>query len=526
MKLERPAFLIPRLPRGWVWLFGMLMLAFASWLRADVLTFTTGERLTGTIVSENPLEVVFDSDQKGRLTVARDVIEKLETGPLPPEAATDAEAKDSPLDQLFESSLPLTAPRKHYTPIPLALPPSLPSSTNFVARVFWDDRLRYQLSTKVALPDPFVSGSTWIDDRLQLRGRIGAKLAVDAAAFASRDGQQEVPDGFQLRTFQVLTEGTVGVWLTNQYALELGLVDGEFYLSKAYWRLVQLPHFGDLTIGYFTVPQTLDNIMAFGSLTFMEPSAGTAAFSPGKRAGIEWNNTYLDQRMTAAAGIFSVGQDPSINFGNASQALAQPVIRFTGLPWEAEDRWLHVGFSYSFVFSDDSVIQYKARPESRQAPFLVNTGEIDARQATIGGLEFAMTLGPILLQSEFINSRLLDQDAQHSFYGGYFAGGWMITGETRPYNRATGIPTRVQPRHPLWGPNAGWGAFEAAGRVSFVDLDDGPIQGGRMRVLMTGLNWYWNQYIRLQFNYGFAEVDGGSSPGNLHILEARFEGQF
>jgi phosphate-selective porin len=59
-----------------------------------------------------------------------------------------------------------------------------------------------------------------------------------------------------------------------------------------------------------------------------------------------------------------------------------------------------------------------------------------------------------------------------------------------------------------------------------VDLDDGPIQGGRMRVLMTGLNWYWNQYIRLQFNYGFAEVDGGSSPGNLHILEARFEGQF
>ena len=450
MSLASPSILVPRLVGKLGGLLGLLLWGFLPPLRADVLILTTGDRLTGSIVSEDALEVVFDSDQKGRLTVSRDVIEKLETGPLFP--ASEAETKATPLEKLFESSLPLTTPPKHYTPIPLALPPSLPSSTNFVARVFWDGRLRYQLSTKVALPDPFVSGSTLLDDRLQLRGTHRRQNSPwTAPRSPAGTVNSKCPMAFSSAPSRSSRKATWGFGLPINTLWNSVLVDGEFYLSKAYWRFVQLPHFGDLTIGYFTVPQTLDNIMSFGSLTFMEPSAGTAAFSPGKRAGIEWNNTYLDQRITAAAGIFSVGQDPSINFGNASQALAQPVVRFTGLPWEAEDRWLHVGFSYSFVFSDDSSIQYKARPESRQAPFLVNTGEIDARQATIGGLEFAMTLGPILLQSEFVNSRLLDQDAQHSFYGGYFAGGWMITGETRPYNRATGIPTRVKPHHPLWG---------------------------------------------------------------------------
>ena len=100
---------------------------------------------------------------------------------------------------------------------------------------------------------------------------------MDGAAFAVTDGQLDVLAAFRSGKFSVLTDGEFGVWLTNQFSIELGLVDGSFYLTKAYYRIVDLPHVGDLTVGYFSAPQTLENIMSYGSLTFMEPSAGTAA---------------------------------------------------------------------------------------------------------------------------------------------------------------------------------------------------------------------------------------------------------
>ncbi|MEN9675128.1 MAG: hypothetical protein RIS76_1024 [Verrucomicrobiota bacterium] len=490
---------------------------------ADVVLLRTGERLLGTVIEENALEVVLETQDQGRLTMPMESVEVVQRdefpGPLMPEP-------EEPMKSLFRSRIPTAAPIETHELIPFAPRPTLPEGTNFVARAYWDGRLRYHLSTRLALKDPFMPGSTWVDNRLRLRGRFGAKLALDAADFIITDGNNDVPGGVQVRTFKVLTEGEYGVWRTNQFSLELGLIGNSFYLSKAYWRALDLPHFGDLTVGYFTAPQTVENIMSFGSLTFMEPSAGTAAFSPGNRSGVAWNTTYLEERMTAAAGLFSLGLDPNIDFGNASQALAQPVVRVTGLPWAEKTRWLHLGVSSSFVFSDSAEIQYQARPESRLAPFLVNTGVIDARMAFIGGLEAIHALGPILIQAEYINSAVFRDAENVRFQGGYLAGGWMITGESRPYNRFSGVPTRVQPEHPLWGPGSGWGAWEAAGRLSILDLNDGPVTGGRMRILMGGLNWYWNQYIRWQLNAGYVAVSGGPTPGNLLLFEARFESQF
>lgn len=500
---------------------GLLVSGIRS--EADVVVLRTGERLTGTLVQEDALQVVLDTADQGRLTLPLDSVDLVQreesTVPLKP-------TQDTSLESLFQTRIPVPQPAPAPELIPLAPRPSLPEGTNFVARTYWDGHLRYQLSTRLALKDPFIADSTWVESRLRFRGRIGAKLAVDGAEFAVTDGQLDAPGGVQVRTFRVLTEGEYGVWLTNQFSVELGLVDGSFYFSKAYWRLVDVPHFGDLTVGYFTAPQTLENIMSFGSLTFMEPSAGTAAFSPGNRSGIAWNTTYFEGRMTAAAGVFSLGQDPNVNFGNASQALAQPVVRVTGLLLQEKDHWLHLGVSSAFVFSSEAQIQYQARPESRLAPFVVNTGVIDARLAVIGGSEAIYAVGPVLLQAEYINSGVFGDSENLHFHGGYVAGGWMLTGESRPYNRFTGVPTRVQPRHPLWGPGSGWGAWEAAGRLSWLDLNDGFAEGGRMRLLMGGLNWYWNQYIRWQLNSGYAVVNGGPTPGNLWIFEGRFEAQF
>ncbi len=49
------------------------------------------------------------------------------------------------------------------------------------------------------------------------------------------------------------------------------------------------------------------------------------------------------------------------------------------------------------------------------------------------------------------------------------------------------------------------------------------VAGGRMHVLSAGFNWYWNRYVRWQFNYEFAAIDGGPLDGRLHVFQGRFQ---
>lgn len=60
-------------------------------------------------------------------------------------------------------------------------------------------------------------------------------------------------------------------------------------------------------------------------------------------------------------------------------------------------------------------------------------------------------------------------------------------------------------------------------RYSHLDLQDRAVDGGRMNMLMPGVNWYWSEHVRRQFNYGFARVEKGSSPGNLDIFQTRLQ---
>lgn len=60
----------------------------------------------------------------------------------------------------------------------------------------------------------------------------------------------------------------------------------------------------------------------------------------------------------------------------------------------------------------------------------------------------------------------------------------------------------------------GWGAFEVAVRYSELDLNDGPIDGGRERNATAALSWYLNPFLRISANYvEVLDVDGGPFDG-------------
>ena len=90
--------------------------------------------------------------------------------------------------------------------------------------------------------------------------------------------------------------------------------------------------------------------------------------------------------------------------------------------------------------------------------------------------------------------------------GAYAQVGYFLTGEHRPYDRKAGAIDRIIPFHNFgpWnndGGASGMGAWEIAGRWSYLDLNDKNIRGGTVTDLTAGLNWYLNPFWKMQLNY-------------------------
>ncbi|MEE2639817.1 MAG: porin, partial [Planctomycetota bacterium] len=57
------------------------------------------------------------------------------------------------------------------------------------------------------------------------------------------------------------------------------------------------------------------------------------------------------------------------------------------------------------------------------------------------------------------------------------------------------------------------GAWQVAVRYSWADFNSVDIFGGTGESLTLGLNWYWNPYARVQFNYIHGNIEDSSAPG-------------
>ncbi len=98
----------------------------------------------------------------------------------------------------------------------------------------------------------------------------------------------------------------------------------------------------------------------------------------------------------------------------------------------------------------------------------------------------------------------------------------------RPYNRTAGVLGRVKPLQ-NFKPGEGWGAWELAARYSYIDLNDNPINGGRLGTITGGINWYLNPNTKFQFNYVHAMVAHpgvGNGNGRADAIVVRAQVDF
>lgn len=161
------------------------------------------------------------------------------------------------------------------------------------------------------------------------------------------------------------------------------------------------------------------------------------------------------------------------------------------------------------------------------APYVVDTGDIQAEGTLTVGFEAAWVNGPFSLQSEYLHSWVREANGEvPGFDGVYASAGWFLTGESRWYDTTEGMFGRVMPRRNFdWG-HGGWGAWELAARYSLVSLDSADVYGGRLSMVMAGVNWYLHPHVKWRFDYGFGRVSERQVQGNVNIFETRVEMDF
>ena len=158
-------------------------------------------------------------------------------------------------------------------------------------------------------------------------------------------------------------------------------------------------------------------------------------------------------------------------------------------------------------------------------PTFTKTKSFSADSVQRMGLEAAWVNGPLSLQGEYLAAVCDTPSAGHPYLPGlYVQTSYLLTGESRPYDRKTGVFKGIQPRRDF-GENGSWGAWEITGRYSYLDLDQGQLSvtARRLNDITLGLNWYLNPNVRVMWNYVHSWANAPGIDSAADILMVRFQ---
>ncbi|MCG2639735.1 porin [Bradyrhizobium sp. CCBAU 11434] len=314
-------------------------------------------------------------------------------------------------------------------------------------------------------------------------------------------------------------------------------------IENAYLSYTGLKPFGGkmaVEAGVMDIAWTLDESTSSNDIMFMErASAGIiaqniAAGDFRSAVGTRWWNdqlwmgAYVTGPTTGAIHSASSVSPP----GSSEQYGA--VARIAGNPVSGNGYSVHVGADAEWLIQPPRNLVTQAqtltlsdRPELRIDPTtLISTGAIaNVSGAQVYGVEAAATYGSFIAQGEYYwfnvdrtaNTGLPPLGASSlKFDGGYAQVGYVLTGESRAYNAASASYGGIKPANPFSLAGGGWGAWEIAGRVSTMNLNDqlataAGIAGGRQTIYTAALNWYVNNNVRFMLDYLHGDISKQAS---------------
>lgn len=305
-------------------------------------------------------------------------------------------------------------------------------------------------------------------------------------------------------------------------------------VKDAYLSVNDIPWLGRFRIGNFFVPTSLEQITNDTNNIFMERSIPTQGIlSADREVGVAFYNTNEDQNLTWTYGAF---------FDSISDTLKERIDdnqgyrlsgRVTWLPYYDEESngsyLVHLGSSVLYTDDQDNKVRFRARPQIHEGPRLIDSSVLDATSYTTGSVELAVVCAPVTIQSEAFLSRVNLSAAEPAMIGGAYAHiSYFLTGEHRVYERFGQHGAQFGRNVPLKNFNVtaggdGWGAWEAKARWSYLNLN--AVNSGEYNDLTVGMNWYWSDRTRVQFDWIHPVTSSQTTFGSTQsdLLAMRFD---
>ena len=293
-------------------------------------------------------------------------------------------------------------------------------------------------------------------------------------------------------SFKLTALYNTGTWQVN-----------DNYLLYSGWKTAVLQ------LGVFSPQVSLESLNNFSGLTFMERNLAVYALSEKKMGGLGVLKRTSTSIFQGGLFFYTPKEDDTESSG---QAL---VMRYVYSPVDIADRTgIHLGGSFSYrINATDDQTEFKTRPEVYFTnDKFVDAGTISGTNHILrAGLEATRIIGRFSWQTEVLSAHIQrDGYSDIGFKGAYAQVSWFLSDDSRNYNAGSGVYEAVSPKEPVF--KGGKGAFEFAARVSYVDLTDKDITGGKESNISLGLNWYLNAQLRIMTN--LIKVLNVDRPGN------------
>ncbi len=368
--------------------------------------------------------------------------------------------------------------------------------------------------------------------KMSFFGRIHADYwafpNVAETLFPLEVGGMNPQDRFNFRRLRIGIKGDLNDNMFYKYEGEFAEGINPSY-RDAFLGFKDLPWLRTVIIGNHKRPYGLDHLNSSRYNLFLERPFIVEAFNQdARRLGISSNGFSQDQKYNWRFGVWNqeLTQTKSGYIGDHYQL--EFAGRLAATPWYDESSggrgYMHVAVSGAIGSPDgrpgsiNNGADYRTRPEARSTSRWLDTGAIDGANSNyLVGFENVINIGSVQVTAEYLRTRVDRRDAfgrDVVFDGGYVEAAWMLTGEHMPWNRERGVLARVKPFENFFlvrdcdaNVQKGWGAWQIAARYSHADLTDLNVIGGIGNSYTFGLNWYWNPYARMQFNYIGGNID-------------------
>lgn len=394
-----------------------------------------------------------------------------------------------------------------------------------------------------------------------IRGR-----SAQRAGNLNAEGFHDADDTSLLRRVRPTIEGTLGGKYGFRFTPEFA--GGSASAVDAYGDANLTPYF-KIRAGKFKSFVGLERLQSGSDIKFVERSYVTNAILPNRDLGIAVSGDFFGNKLNYAVGIVNgVADGGNISTGTSYNGEREYTARLFTTPFADDLNALNgLGFGVGATYTDFSgernldFTQTTAADTTRNGlPAYVTNGQqtffrygsatvADGRRLRVSP-QANYYYGPLGVIAEYAfvhqdvsllnsttsanasvvvpnTSKSLSHDAWQ------IAASYLLTGEDASFKG-------VKPKQDFDIDKGGWGAWELAARYSELNLDDDTFKNkagtsfsnSGNGVLQTyadlgnsaksakswtaGLNWYWNQNVKLQLNYELTKFDGGATTNNAN----------